>query len=151
MKNHLILTIGLACALGACGRGSDEKTPAPKPAQAAKKVEPVRYDPAFKDIAGTWVSSPGAVGEGRMLRVDVASGGGYSIDVRMPGTPEQVVETGRGNAKASGTGVSATPEGDTRGTVLKALGAWRATVVDRKSMTVTGADGKRIELTYKGL
>lgn len=152
MKKSLILAFGLAITLGACNRSSDDKTAAPQPkASATAKAAPVRYDPAFKDIAGTWVSQVDAVGEGRMLRVDVASGGGYSIDVRMPGTPEQVMETARGTAKASGGGVQATPDGDTKGVVLKGLGAWRATVADKKSMTIIGADGKRVELSYKGL
>lgn len=150
MKKSLILAFGLAITLGACNRGAEQKTAAPQP-KASAKAAPVRYDPAFKDIAGTWVSEVGAVGEGRMLRIDVASGGGYSMDVRIPGKPEQVMETGRGNAKASAAGVQAAPDGDTKGAVLKGLGAWRASVADKKSMTLTGADGKRVELAYKGL
>lgn len=152
MKKQIILSIGLALVLGACGRGGDEKAPAPKPTEkAAAKTAPVRYDPAFKDIAGTWVSGTEAIGEGKILRIDVASGGGYSIDVRLPGTPEQVLETARGTAKASGEGVAASPDPKTQGKTLMALGAWKATVVDKKSMSLTGADGKKIELTYKGL
>lgn len=152
MNKQLILITGLALSLGACGRGADDKTATPQPkSTAAAKPAPVSYDPAFKDIAGTWLSGSDAIGGGKILRIDVASGGGYSIDVRLPGTPEQVMETGRGSAKAAGTGVSATPDGKTSGATLKGLGAWKATVVDRKSMSLTGADGKRIELTYKGL
>lgn len=150
MKKHIILTIGLALSLGACGRGGDEKAPAPQPTSASKP-KPVRFDPAFKDIAGTWVSGTESIGGGKILRIDIASGGNYSIDVRIPGTPDQVLETARGSSKASGDGVAATPEGAVSGPIIKGLGAWKATVVDKKSMSLTGADGKKVELSYKGL
>lgn len=151
MKNAL-LTLSLVLALGACGRGGEEKAPAQKSTEKpAEKAAPVRYDPAFKDIAGTWVSGEGSLDEGRILRIDVASGGGYSIDIRKPGSPDQVLETGRGNAKASEAGIVAMPDGSTAGATLKGLGSWRATVVEKKSMSLSGGDGKKIELTYKGL
>ena len=152
MTNRIILTVGLALSLGACGRSEDDAPPAPKPTATATKAPAVKFDPAFVDIAGSWVSKADALGEGRLLRVDVASGGGYSIDVRLPGTPEQVVETGRGNASAQGDSVTATPGADTKGKILTGLGAWKASVDKTgKTMSLTGADGRTVSLVWKGL
>lgn len=152
MKTRIILAVGIALSLCACGRAKDDATPAPKPTPSATAPVPVKFDPAFVDIAGSWISPAGALGEGRVLRVDVASGGGYSIDVRIPGTPEQVVETGRGNAVASGDVVTATPSDGTKGRVLSSLGAWKAKVSKtEKTMQLTGADGRTVSLSWKGL
>lgn len=153
MKKFIIIAC-LAMPLSACGFFSDEKQPASvaeKEAGAKKKPVQVPFDPAFKDIAGTWVSEPGAVAENRVLRVDIASGGGYSIDVRIPGEKEQVVEAGRGAAKSSGNNITSDPEGEIKGNVLKGLGAWKATVSEKTTMTLTGANGKTVTLSYKGL
>lgn len=151
MDKRILLVAGIALSLGACGRGKDETPPAPAPTSTPTAAA-VKFDPAFSEIAGGWVSKPDALGEGRMLRVDVASGGGYSIDVRLPGTPEQVVETGQGSATASGTTVSATPKADTKGKVLTGLGAWKATVDKAaRTMVLKGADGRTVSLTWKGL
>lgn len=152
MKKSIILTVGLALVLGACGRGKDEAAPAPKPTPVATAIPQVKFDPSFVDIAGSWISKPDALGEKRLLRVDIASGGGYSIDVRLPGTPEQVVETGRGTASANGDVITASPGDDTKGTVLKGLGAWKANVMkSEKTMVLTGADGRSVPLAWKGL
>lgn len=150
MKNSLAASLAIVLALGACGRGPDEGASASNATATPEKSEPVPYDPAFKDISGTWVSSADAVGQGRILRVDVASGGGYSIDVRMPGTPEQILETGRGEARIDGGAVVASPSDQNAGTVLGGLGAWRATLANGRSMELTGADGRKVRLAYVG-
>jgi len=147
MKNHIAL--GLALVLGACGSGADDKDSAARNAMTPAKPKPVSYDPAFRDIAGTWTSAPGTVGERRILRIDVASGGGYSIDVRVPGTPEQIMETGRGAARVDGGVVTASPSDGNTGAVLNALGAWRATLPRAGVMVLAGADGRKVELVYK--
>jgi flagellar basal body L-ring protein FlgH len=153
MKTKSFLIAALAISLASCGK-SDE-APSAKPSAAAKtETQQVKYDPAFANIAGSWVSEAGALGEKKLLRIDIASGGGYTIDVRIPGKPEQVVESSRGTAKTTGegSGVTAAAAADTKGATLKALGNWSASIdKEAKKMALTGADGKKVDLVWKGL
>lgn len=149
MKRTIILGAALL-ALSACG-SSEDKAPAPKPTPSPSPTA-VAFDPKLVDVAGTWQSPADTLGGGRFLRVDVASGGRYSIDVRIAGTPEQVVETGSGKVSMGPSGIVATPDAGTKGDVLVKLGAWKASgSKETKSLALSGADGRRLQMAYKGL
>lgn len=111
-------------------------------------VKPVAFDPAFIDIAGRWRSKPGSVGKDVLLQIDIASAGGYSIDVRkVGGKVDEIVETGNGRSTIAATTLTASPAASQKGTTLTALGAWRA-AVSGKSMKLTGADGRTVDLVW---
>lgn len=149
MKRTIILGAAVL-ALSACG-SSEDKVPAPSPTPSASPTA-VAFDPKLVDVAGTWQSPSNSLDDGRFLRVDVASGGRYSIDVRIAGTPEQVVETGSGKVAMGQGGIVATPDADTKGQILGKLGAWKASgSKTAKSLDLVGADGRRLKMEYKGL
>lgn len=149
MNIRILIAMTGALLVSAC---SDNVTPK----QEGKKTEEpkqVAFDPAFSQIAGTWKSEPGALGEGRFLRVDIASGGGFSIDVRTrKGENDQIVESATGKASLSSSMIRSTPSGEIKGNILKSLGRWTASVdASAKKMTLQGDDGKKIALSWMGL
>lgn len=137
--------------LSACG-GAEQEAPKPKPTEKAAP-KPVAFDPAFIDLAGSWRSPPGSVDSDRYLQIDVASGGGYTIDVRRPsGTSVEVSETGRGKLALSGERLVASPA-ETQGTFLKKLGAWsgESSKGEVRTLSLKGADGTAVTLSWQKL
>lgn len=148
--NKTIILGATLLALSACGKSKDD-VPAPSPTPSASPTA-VAFDPKLVDVAGTWQSPANSLDGGRFLRVDVASGGRYSIDVRIAGTPEQVVETGSGKVTMGPDGIVAAPDAGTKGQILVKLGAWKASgTKTSKSLALSGADGRRLAMAYKGL
>jgi len=146
-----IAIISSLVMLAACGR-SEDQAPKPKPVEKVAP-RPVAFDPAFVDLAGSWRSKPDSVEGGRYLQIDVASGGGYTIDVRKPsGTSVEVSETGRGKLELSGGSMKATP-GETQGAFIKKLGAWsgQASKGEGRTMSLKGADGTAVTLAWQKL
>ena len=115
MKIRILIAMTGILLVSACG--DDVKTK-----QEEKKVEApkqVAFDPAFSQIAGTWKSEPGTLGEGRFLRLDIASGGGFSIDVRTrKGENDQIVESAQGKASLSSSTIRSAPTGEVKGNFL---------------------------------
>ncbi len=151
MKIRILIAIAGSLLISACGSGEDAKSKKEGDKTAAPKQ--VAFDPAFSQIAGTWKSVPGALGEGRFLRLDIASGGGFSIDVRTKkGENDQIVESAIGKASLSSSTIKAAPTGEIKGDILKAMGRWTASIdASSKKMTLQGDDGKKVDLTWTGL
>lgn len=147
---HLV-AISFFVLLAACGGGED-KAQEPKAAETSAP-EVVAFDPAFANLAGSWRSESTAIPGGRYLQIDIASGGGYTIDVRrdLSGRTE-VSETGRGRLVLSDSSLTAFPE-DTQGDLLKKFGAWTAsaTAGENRTMSLQGADGTRVSLAWQRL
>lgn len=149
MRNMVVIASILL--LSACG-GAKEETPKPRPTQKAAP-KPVAFDPAFVDLAGSWRSAPGSVDGGRYLQIDIASGGGYTIDVRRPnGDSVEVSETGRGKLSLSGARIVSSPS-DTQGPFLKRIGAWsgEASKGEDRALSLKGADGTSVTLAWQKL
>lgn len=151
MRN--IAIISSLIFLAACGGGED-KAPTPGPSQSAAP-KAVAFDPAFVKLAGSWRSEPGSVSDDRFLQIDVASAGGYTIDVRKSSENRtEVSETGRGKLTLSGSKLTAVP-GDTQGPFLKKLGSWTAEAGggegEGRTMTLRGADGTSVSLKWRKL
>lgn len=146
-----IAIISSLVLLAACGR-SEDQSPKPAPTERpAPKV--VAFDPAFVDLAGSWRSKPESVEGGRYLQIDVASGGGYTVDVRKAsGSSVEVSETGRGKIALSGGTLTATPS-ENQGVFLKKLGAWtaQASKGDTRTLSVKGVDGTTVSLVWQKL
>lgn len=143
------MTVLALAAIVLSGCNSAPKEAAPKPtATSTPKPVAVAFDPSFVSLAGQWRSQTGSAGEKQLLQIDIASGGGYSIDVRIPGSPtEQVVETGRGKLTHAGDSLTAAPEAGQKGRFLLGIGAWKG-AVSGKSMKLTGVDGKTVDLSW---
>jgi len=64
-------------------------------------------DRTFLGFAGRWQTPVGSLENEQRLVIDIASNGGFSIDVRKQGVnAEAIVESGKGTARKQGTLIS---------------------------------------------
>jgi len=100
---HAIFLAG-ALLLSACG---DTASDAPPPALQDPPSSGVMVDRTFLGFAGRWQTPVGSLENEQRLVIDIASNGGFSIDVRKQGVnAEAIVESGKGTARKQGTLIS---------------------------------------------